>query len=107
MGNVPKALIAVANNSKSTPLHWATVNKHLEILKLLLEAPDGPGPILIEQKDLAGMTAIGEAEQEEWQEGAQYLISMMSIGSRHTAKEITEEVMEDPIGSPDTDGTIS
>lgn len=96
---LPTSLSATQNASQSTPLHWATVNKHLSTIKLLVEPPSPPPPSaatntnqstqkasikrtdLIDIKNAAGRTALGEAELAEWVEGAAYLVSVMNITS--------------------------
>ncbi|KAG8992778.1 hypothetical protein FRB90_000905 [Tulasnella sp. 427] len=76
---VPASLLSVSNNAKSTPLHWATTNKQLPIVQRLIEYPGGPGSALIDQKNQAGLTAIGEAEMQEWEEGAKWLVEKMTL----------------------------
>lgn len=76
---VPPSLLSVPNNARSAPLHWATTNKQLPIVQRLVEFPGGPGAALIDQKNLAGLTAIGEAEMQEWEEGAKWLVGKMSL----------------------------
>ncbi|KAG9006164.1 hypothetical protein FRB94_012249 [Tulasnella sp. JGI-2019a] len=75
----PPELLSVTNNLRSTPLHWATTNKHLETVQRLVQFPQGPGPTLIDQRNLAGLTAVGEAEMVEWDEGAKWLVSVMRL----------------------------
>ncbi len=114
---------ANGHDSQSTPLHWATVNKHLPTIKLLIEPPPplspfsstgGPPPPstaatpsspslsfkrtdLIDIKNAAGRTPLGEAELAEWDEGAAYLVSVMKITTNDEGKgttELTEQVEE-------------
>ncbi len=120
---LPSSLSAAQNISQSTPLHWATVNKHLPTIKLLIEPPPplspfsstgGPPPPstaatpsspslsfkrtdLIDIKNAAGRTPLGEAELAEWDEGAAYLVSVMKITTNDEGKgttELTEQVEE-------------
>lgn len=76
---VPPESLSVTNNLRSTPLHWATTNRHLETVQRLVQLPHGPGAALIDQRSLAGLTAVGEAEMVEWEEGARWLVSMMPL----------------------------
>lgn len=76
---VPPDLLSVSNNLRSTPLHWATTNKHLETVQRIVQFPSGPGIALIDQKNMAGLTAVGEAEMEGWDEGAKWLVSVMRL----------------------------
>lgn len=101
---VPPSLLSVSNNSKSTALHWATTNKHMEVVQKLVNFPDGPGPALVDQKNLAGLTAVGEAEMVEWDEGARWLVGVMSLETAEAKEEDTaaEEVPVDE----DAEGTM-
>ncbi|KAG8978281.1 hypothetical protein FRB90_008502, partial [Tulasnella sp. 427] len=45
----------------------------------LIEYPGGPGSALIDQKNQAGLTAIGEAGMQEWEEGAKWLVEKMTL----------------------------
>ncbi|KAG8862570.1 hypothetical protein FRB96_001127 [Tulasnella sp. 330] len=76
---VPPETLSVTNNLRSTPLHWATTNKHLGTVQRLVRFSPGPGAALIDQRNLAGLTAVGEAEMVEWEEGAKWLVSMMPL----------------------------
>ncbi|KAG8907061.1 hypothetical protein FRB99_005438 [Tulasnella sp. 403] len=87
---VPPELLSVANNSRSTPLHWATTNKHMDVIQRLVRFPGGPGALLIDQKNQAGLTAVGEAELVEWNEGARWLVSQMDLDSGESA-DVKEE----------------
>ncbi|QRV84007.1 ankyrin repeats [Ceratobasidium sp. AG-Ba] len=62
----PINLLSVQNSSKSTALHWAATNKHLGTVQKLAESQ----PSLIDIKNAAGRTPLGEAELAEWDEGA-------------------------------------
>ncbi|KDQ28374.1 hypothetical protein PLEOSDRAFT_1077239 [Pleurotus ostreatus PC15] len=76
---VPSSLISAQNTSKSTPLHWAALNAHLEIVQALVKFEGGPGIDLIDIKNTAGRTPLGEAELAGWDEGAAWLVRMMNL----------------------------
>ncbi|KAF5375535.1 hypothetical protein D9615_009192 [Tricholomella constricta] len=99
---VPSSLLAAQNSAKSTPLHWAALNKHLSVVQRLVEYPDGPGIDLIDIKNAAGHTPIGEAELAEWDEGATWLVKMMNLDAEDAEKEKgdAENVEDDEIGVP-------
>ncbi|KAF8332113.1 uncharacterized protein EI90DRAFT_2919006 [Cantharellus anzutake] len=103
----PASLSAVQNDSQSTPLHWAVVNKHLTTIKLLIEppppsstitslpttgAPPPPTPLslirtdLIDIRNAAGRTPLVEAELAAWDEGAAYLVSVMTLDHQEQGK---------------------
>ena len=89
-------LISAQNFSKSTPLHWAALNCHLPIVKRLVQFPGGPQLDLIDIKNAAGRTPIGEAELAGWDEGASWLVSVMKLDSTLIAAAV-----EDDIGAED------
>lgn len=76
---VPSSLISAQNAPKSTPLHWAALNAHLEIVQALVRFEGGPGIDLIDTKNAAGRTPLGEAELAGWDEGAAWLVKMMNL----------------------------
>ncbi|KAF9463549.1 cytoplasmic protein [Collybia nuda] len=76
---VPTSLLAAQNSAKSTPLHWAALNSHLPIMQRLVEFPGGPGIDLIDIKNTAGRSPLGEAELAGWEEGAKWLVQMMKL----------------------------
>ncbi|KAG6888395.1 hypothetical protein C0995_008635 [Termitomyces sp. Mi166 len=92
---VPSSLLAAQNSAKSTPLHWAALNKHLLVVQKLVEYPNGPGIDLIDIKNTAGHTPLGEAELAEWDEGATWLVKMMNLEAEDPEKE--KEVAEDEV----------
>ncbi|KAG5653785.1 hypothetical protein H0H81_010455 [Sphagnurus paluster] len=99
---VPSSLLAAQNSSKSTPLHWAALNKHLSVVQKLVEYPDGPGIDLIDIKNTAGHTPLGEAELAEWDEGAAWLVKMMNLESEDPEKEArgSEDKADEDLGIP-------
>ncbi|KAI6043501.1 ankyrin [Pisolithus marmoratus] len=76
---VPPPLLAQQNHAGSTPLHWAALNRHLQVAKKLVQHPGGPGVDLIDIKNAAGRSPLGEAEMAEWDEGAQWFVQVMNI----------------------------
>ncbi|KAG8688178.1 hypothetical protein FRC09_013059 [Ceratobasidium sp. 395] len=81
----------VQNASKSTALHWATTNKHLNIVQKLA----GSQPSLIDIKNAAGRTPLGEAEMAEWDEGAQWMVGAMPIEDADIKEGVTDEAVEE------------
>jgi uncharacterized protein len=55
------------------------MNSHLSTIKLLINAPGSPGSSLIDIKNRAGRTALGEAEMAGWDEGAVWLVGAMEL----------------------------
>ncbi|KAK7057797.1 ankyrin repeat-containing protein P16F5.05c [Favolaschia claudopus] len=76
---IPPSMLSAQNDAKSTPLHWAALNSHLGVVKKLVEFPGGPGVDLIDIKNAAGRSPLGEAELAGWDEGAQWLVQMMKL----------------------------
>ena len=76
---VPVRLISSQNVSGSTPLHWIAVGGHLEAAKALVQFPSGPGIDLIDIKNFAGRTPLGEAELAGWDDGAKWCVEVMKI----------------------------
>lgn len=92
--NIAPSLLPTPNTSgKSTPLHWAALNSHLPIVKALIEYANGPGPALIDVKNEAGRSPLGEAELVGWDEGAKYFVQVMGLtldGAGSEEQEISE-----------------
>lgn len=76
---MPPALLAAQNDAQSTPLHWAALNSHLPVVQKLVQFPKGPGKDLIDIKNTAGRTPLGEAENVGWDEGAKWLVEVMNL----------------------------
>lgn len=76
---VPPTLLSAQNASGSTPLHWAALNSHLDIAQKLVLFADGPGRDLIDIKNVAGHTPLGEAENAGWEEGAKWFVEVMNL----------------------------
>lgn len=76
---VSPSLLSASNHAGSTPLHWASLNCHLPIVKMLVLFPQGPGSALIDAKNSAGRSPLGEAELAGWEDGAQWLVGQMNL----------------------------
>lgn len=48
-------------------------------MQKLVEFPGGPGIDLIDIKNTAGRSPLGEAELAGWEEGAKWLVQMMKL----------------------------
>jgi ankyrin repeat protein len=78
--NIPGSLLQVANTSgQSTALHWAAVNSHLAVAQAIVSHPGGPGPLLIDAHNAAGLSPLGEAELAGADEVAKWLVEVMTI----------------------------
>lgn len=84
-------MLATQNNSGSTPLHWAALNSQLEVAQKLVQHPDGPGRDLIDIKNKAGLSPLGEAEFAGWEEGAKWFVEMMNLDAEGTTKSKGDE----------------
>ncbi|THG99956.1 hypothetical protein EW145_g7162 [Phellinidium pouzarii] len=76
---VPPFLLSAANSAGSTPLHWAALNAHLSAAKQLVQHANGPGTALVDIRNAAGHTPLGEAELAGWEEGARWFVEVMNI----------------------------
>ncbi|KAI0685584.1 cytoplasmic protein [Cytidiella melzeri] len=76
---VSPSLLSAQNEAKSTALHWAAMNSHLEIAQKLVRCPKGPGIDLIDIKNAAGRSPLGEAENVGWEEGAKWFVEVMNL----------------------------
>ena len=76
---VSPSLLSAQNDAKSTPLHWAALNSHLAIAQKLVQFPGGPGINLIDIKNAAGRSPLGEAENVGWEEGAKWFVEVMNL----------------------------
>lgn len=112
---VSPSLLSASNQAGSTPLHWATLNSHLPIVKKLVLFPRGPGAALIDMKNNAGRSPLGVAEFAGWEEGAQWLVEKMSLdqgpGSSQEddveAGELEPEVGDIEVEIQDAEGGVS
>ncbi|KAF8963628.1 cytoplasmic protein [Flammula alnicola] len=85
------SLLAAQNNSGSTALHWAALNSHLDIAQKLVQHPDGPGRDLIDIKNKAGHSPLGEAENAGWEEGAKWFVEVMNLDPEASAEQLAED----------------
>ncbi|TCD62708.1 hypothetical protein EIP91_006533 [Steccherinum ochraceum] len=76
---VPPSLLSAQNDAKSTPLHWAALNSHLSIVQKLVQFKAGPGVDLLDIKNAAGRSPLGEAENVGWDEGAKWMVEVMNL----------------------------
>ncbi|KAH9485622.1 Ankyrin repeat-containing protein P16F5.05c [Psilocybe cubensis] len=84
---VSSELLSAQNVSGSTPLHWAALNTHLDIAKKLVLFDGGPGRDLIDIKNNAGLSPLGEAEIAGWDEGAKWFVEVMNLESEGSKEE--------------------
>ncbi|KAH8096797.1 cytoplasmic protein [Cristinia sonorae] len=76
---VSPSLLSARNSAESTPLHWAAVNSHLTIAQKLVQFKNGPGVDLLDIKNAAGRSPLGEAENVGWEEGAKWMVEVMNL----------------------------
>ena len=88
---LPPAIISAQNNSGSTALHWAALNSHLNIAQKLVQYPSGPGRDLIEIKNTAGRSPLGEAELAGWEEGAKWFVQVMNLDNEQETEGVGED----------------
>lgn len=91
---VSSHLLIRKNHAGSTPLHWAVVNQHLEIVQALVQFPSGPGIDMIDIKNAAGRSPLGEAEIAGWDDGARWLVQVMNLDE--AKEQVEEETTLDP-----------
>lgn len=51
----------------------------MDAARKLVEVPDGPGIDLIDIKNAAGRSPLGEAEMAGWEEGAKWMVEVMRL----------------------------
>ncbi|OAX38505.1 ankyrin [Rhizopogon vinicolor AM-OR11-026] len=88
---VSPSVLSAQNSAGSTALHWAALNQHLEVARKLVHFPGGPGVDLIDIKNTAGRSPLGEAEMIEWDEGARWLVQEMKLDEAGNDVNDTEE----------------
>ncbi|CDO75964.1 hypothetical protein BN946_scf184888.g14 [Trametes cinnabarina] len=84
---LPASLLAARNNAGSTPLHWAALNSHLVVAQKLVQFQGGPGVDLIDIKNEAGRSPLGEAETVRWEEGAKWFVEVMNLDEKTKGEE--------------------
>lgn len=108
---MPPTLLSAQNDARSTALHWATLNQHLPIVRKLVNCPGGSGIDLIDIRNSAGISPLGEAERIGWDEGAKWLVEMMKLDTDQV-KEVDENETIDSaqdveIEIEDADGEVA
>jgi uncharacterized protein len=88
--------VSPRNSSGNTPLHWASLNGHLPVVKLLFEA--GADPTILND---AGHDAIYEAETNGKDDVVGYLLTEADSLEKGTGVENVEE--DDTQDSPGND----
>src|SRR5690606_14225292 len=68
---LPHALLSQTNSGGNTPLHWAALNGHLEVDKILVMAANADPTIT----NLVGHDAVYEAELNDKKEVVDWLLS--------------------------------
>jgi uncharacterized protein len=103
---VPSSLLSAQNHAGSTALHWAAVNSQLATARALVNFPGGPGIDLIDIKNAAGRSSLGEAETAGWDEGAKWMVQVMRLDDTGCVEDdtpLSEEQVE--IGVENNKGT--
>lgn len=88
---VPSSLLSAQNRAGSTALHWAALNAQLGAARALVGFPGGPGADLIDIKNAAGRSPLGEAEAAGWDEGAKWMVEVMPLNAPGGAALVEEE----------------
>lgn len=107
---VPSSLLSTTNLAGSTALHWAALNAQLAAARRLVEFPGGPGIDLIDIKNAAGRSPLGEAEAAGWDEGAKWMVEVMrlvdagGVGSVAEGEEDPADSQMEDRDQEDTDG---
>ncbi|KAI9453606.1 ankyrin [Lactarius psammicola] len=89
---VPPSLLSAQNNAGSTALHWAALNAQLGTARALVGFPGGPGADLIDIKNAAGRSPLGEAEAAGWDEGAKWMVEVMRLDDAGAAPSEEEDI---------------
>lgn len=100
---LPATLLSAQNSSGSTPLHWAALNEQLDVMKLLVAHPSGPGAKLVDIKNNAGRTPLGEAEMAGWDAGAAWLVGVMPL-DENTAGATEGQPSDENVEEGDVEG---
>ena len=84
-------MLSAQNDAKSTPLHWAALNQHLSVAQKLVQFSGGPGIDLIDIKNAAGRSPLGEAENVGWEEGAKWFVEVMNLEDGKDEDDVSAE----------------
>ncbi|KAF9049387.1 hypothetical protein BDZ89DRAFT_1057746 [Hymenopellis radicata] len=115
----PSSLEDVVDENGNTILHMISANGHQDVLSYILSLSPPPtsllkssnssgleiakalieagGAQLIDVKNKAGRSSLGEAENAGWEDGARYFVSVMEFGAEEGQSEETDEKVEGPI----------
>jgi hypothetical protein len=111
---VSPSILSAQNSAGSTALHWAALNQHLELAQKLVHFTGGPGIDLIDIKNLAGRSPLGEAEMIGWDEGARWLVQVMKLdeSSHHEVNDSDKDGLVDTtqdieVEIQDADGEVA
>ncbi|TFL02776.1 ankyrin repeat-containing domain protein [Pterulicium gracile] len=99
---VDSNLLSVQNHARSTALHWAVLNQHLDTAKKLVGLQPGPGVNLIDIQNAKGRSPLTEAELAGWNEGAAWLVEKMNLNTGAEG----EATAEDEQDVPDTKADV-
>lgn len=91
---VAPSFIDTANKEGNTPLHWASVNGQLDVVKILVHAGAD-----VSKENLAGYLAVSEAERAGKGNVVEYLID------RGPQELSAEDVVDGANGGDDSNGT--
>ncbi|KZT05432.1 cytoplasmic protein [Laetiporus sulphureus 93-53] len=105
---VSTSLLSAQNNAQSTPLHWAALNSHLAVAQALVRYPQGPGISLLDIKNAAGRSPLGEAENVGWEEGAKWFVEVMNLDEGAKDEEVVAEGTENvEVEIQDAEGRVA
>lgn len=88
----PHALVAHKNAAGNTPLHWAALNGHLEVVKLLLMDANADPTVM----NASGHDAVYEAELNDRREVVEWVLGEFAgmekaVGGRGAGEELAVE----------------
>lgn len=104
---VAPSLLSAQNNAGSTPSHWAALNSHLLVLQRLVQFKTGPGVDLLDVKNTAGRSPLGEAENIGWDEGAKWMVEVMNLEDGKAEDQVLDGTQEIEVEIQDAEGQIA
>ena len=107
---IDPSLLSAQNEAQSTALHWAALNSHLSIAQKLVGYSKGPGKDLIDMKNAAGRSPLGEAENIGWEEGAKWFVEVMNLeedGKGGEELKPVDDVKEIEVEIQDAEGQVA